>query len=591
VVEPVQARALPAAEAESARWFAPEWTMFPIAARRCVVVNPLNGASAELSADEYAILTACEGCRPLSKHEARAARKLGAPPEHRAFFRAVLERCARQGLLMPLADLVARFGAPSGSALPPPEIVVRSAGRAPLLRRLLSSAARLQERTQAVYRWHMLDDSRSEEDRRANRAAIESAPSLDVTYHDLSRESLESDLVEAFPGLASEIRSLLQAARPNEATYTRPLHYALLRFAGRRFLHLDDDVLLEPRRPPLANGGVQTDFGLEAAYWYQSFEAAFEACPELMLDPFAAHARWLGRPLADAWQQAQAEPGGHHVGNIPASLGARFGPAARVIFTGTQVLGDPGWGTFASQRLVLGPQTLQWLGSHPEAVNTFDSQIHWRGWPALHLAPQVVLSMTTLSGVDNSVLIGPGLRVGRASDPLVSEMTRTAHPAAWGAILPFALPHVRDGRRHWLAPDEEYILRPSRLLITYAQKRSPSIRSEDPGERLAALGALFVDLGAASDATLAALLEEQAADYVSHILFSVRQQLDDPRVPAAWKHVLTTWLGSPLLKLDRQSLGKHVVPLDALRSLARDYGRTLIAWPRLWAHCRGRFPS
>ena len=310
----------------------------------------------------------------------------------------------------------------------------------------------------------------------------------------------------------------------------------------------------------------------------------------MALDPFALHARWLGLPMADAWRQAAAEPGGHRVGSVPPSLGSRFAPAARVVFTGTHVLGDPGWGTFSGQQLAVSPETREWLAAHPEAAaRAFETQIQWRGWPALQLAPQTVLSMTTLSGIDNSVLIAPALRVGRATDTLVSEVTRAAHPAAWGAILPFALPHLRDGRRKWLTPSDNYQLRPTRLLISYAHRRSASIRADDPSERLATLGDMFVDLGGASRATLTALLEEQAADYVSRIVFSIHEQLDDSAVPAAWKEVLRAWLGSPALKLDAQSLRRHVVPLDPMRSLARGYGRTLIAWPRLWEHCRERF--
>ena len=595
VVDPVRGTiATPGAVNRSpnaTRWFAPSWWMRPLSARRCVVRNPLTGASAELTSGEYAVLSACEGCCTLAEFEQRAALKLSAPPAHRAAFRELLERCAREGLLTSLPDLTARFGAASEAALPPPPIVVRSASRPQLLRRLFASAAKAQERTGATYRWHMLDDSRDAEDRRANRDAIASVPSLDVTYHDLSlADSLEAKLIAAFPKLDVEIRALLQAGRRDEYTCARPLHYALLRFAGERFLHLDDDVLIEPRRSPLSGAGIETSFATEAAYWYESFDAAFADCPEVTLDPFAAHARWLGVPLADAWRQAQAEPGGHRIGDVPPALGSRFAPGARVVFTGTQVLGDPGWGTFAGQMLTVSPETRQWLGAHPEAArHALESQIQWRGWPALLLAPQVVLSMTTLSGIDNSVLIAPALRVGRATDTIVSEVTRAAHPAAWGAIMPFALPHLREGRRAWLKPSEMYVLRPTRLLISYANRRSPTIRASDPAERLAALGGMFVDLGGASDATLTALLEEQAADYVSRVLFSVHEQLDDPAVPAAWKDVLQSWLGSPLLKLDAQSLRRHVVPLDSLRALLRDYGRTLVAWPRLWEHCRGRF--
>ena len=54
-------------------WFAPPLQMLPLAARRCLVRNPLNGAAIEMSSGEYAFLSACEGCLPLAAHEARAA--------------------------------------------------------------------------------------------------------------------------------------------------------------------------------------------------------------------------------------------------------------------------------------------------------------------------------------------------------------------------------------------------------------------------------------------------------------------------------------------------------------------------------------
>src|SRR5258708_1271787 len=76
---------------------------------------PLNGASAELAAGEYGVLSACDGCRALDEHEARAAAQLAAPSEHRSAIREVLERCARRGLLMAVSELVGRFGAPAAS--------------------------------------------------------------------------------------------------------------------------------------------------------------------------------------------------------------------------------------------------------------------------------------------------------------------------------------------------------------------------------------------------------------------------------------------------------------------------------------------
>jgi hypothetical protein len=595
VVEPLQGAiaSTSAADRELAamRWFVPDWTVLPLSPRRCLVRNRLTGASAQLSSGEHAVLSACESCRTLEEHAARAARQLSAPPAHRPAINELLERCARQGLLVAVPDLVARFGPPVGAVLPPPEITITSADRPKLVKRLLTSAAKVQESTGAAYRWHFVDDSRSADARRGNREAIASVPALDVTYHDLSlAESLEAELIAAFPSLAHEISSLLMAARQGELTFARPVHYVLLRFAGRRFLHLDDDVVIEPRRPPLSRGGAETTVTREAAYWYESLDAGLAACPEIPLDPFAEHARWLGMPMADAWRQAESGPGGHRIGEIPPPLGAHFAPQARVVFTGSHVLGDPGWGSFSSQQLIVARETLDWLAAQPEAVRyAFESQIHWRGRPALHLAPQAGLSTTTLSGFDDSVLIPPSLRAGRAMDTTIGEMTRSIHPTAWEAILPFALPHVRDTRRNWLNPEDDQVLRPGRLLVWYARRRSASLHADGAAERLTTLGSLFVDLGGASDATLIGLLEEQAADRASRILFGIHQQLDDASVAAAWKDTLRSWLGSPLLRIDAASLRKYVASLDEVRSVARDYGRTLVVWPRLWEHCRDRF--
>ena len=110
---PCRGGARPAAQEEpfAMRWFVPALQMLPLGERHCVVRNPLtSGAGMELSSGEYAVLSACEGCRSLDEHEARVAARLGAPLEHRPAIRALLERCAQGGMLVAVPDLVARFG-------------------------------------------------------------------------------------------------------------------------------------------------------------------------------------------------------------------------------------------------------------------------------------------------------------------------------------------------------------------------------------------------------------------------------------------------------------------------------------------------
>jgi len=574
------------------RWFVPALQMLPLEERRCLVRNPLDGAGMELSSGEYAVLSACEGCRSLAEHEARAAMQLGAPPEHRAAIRALLEGCARSGLLSAVSDLVARFGPGREQAIVPlAGIVVRSADRPQLLRRLLTGAAELQTRTGVAYPWYVVDDSRQEESRRANREAIAANATLDATHLDLSvAESLEGELIAAFPQFAAEVRWLLGAAQGDEVTIGRPQNYLLLRFAGRRLLMADDDVTIQPRRPALSRPGVEVSVGAGAATWYENFDAAFDACPVLDLDPFAEHERWLGRPLAEAWPRAAGEPGGLAIGNLPAELGTSFAPRARVIFTSNHVLGDPGWGTFERQQLNLAPETRRWLAAHPDAARyAFESQIHCRGPVALRLAPHRSLSTTTVTGFDNTLLLPPTIRAGRGGDPLLGAAARSIHPEGWAVVLPFALPHLREARRQWLTPADTLALRAVHFVRLHLQIQGRSLVAERPDQRMETLGATLLDLAAADDATLTRWLMEAAAESAAGILFDMRQQLDDPALPASWKQVLSQWLVSPSFKLDRASLRARIASPQEVRSMARGYGRALQVWPQLWSFCRDRF--
>lgn len=576
---------------EATPWFAPAWQMLPLGKRRCLVRNPLNGAAIELSSGEYAVLSTCQGCQPLAEHELRAARELSAPLEHRPAFREVIERCARQGLLMALPDLVARFGPAQPVASPPPPIVVRTADRPQLLLRLLQGAATVQARTGCAYHWHVVDDSRHETSRQANRDAIARCHGLDVLHHDLAGQpSLEAELIQALPGLEAEIRLLLAAPEEGEATYGRPINYALLRFAGRRLFLVDDDVTIDPRRPALSSHGVEVSLAPEIAFWYESTEAALRDCPALEIDPFADHARWLGLPLAQAWRNAKELPGGLRVGDLPVHCGASFASDARVLFTRNQVLGDPGWDKFASSMLMLAPETRRWLAAQPDAARyALESQVHWRGRAALRIAPHQTLSTTTLTGVDNSVLMPPTERSGRDVDLLLGEVARCVHPSAWHVELPFALPHLRQARRAWLRPEQKLILPPSLLLVTRARALSPALRAEGAAERMHALAAGLLDLAAAGEARLRDLLEEQAIEHASRILFSIQEQLGDASLPAAWHATLQAWQRSPALGLDRESLRSCVVAPEVARAKVQGYARRLAAWPRIWNYCRERF--
>jgi hypothetical protein len=569
------------------QWLVPELSVLPLAARRCLVRNPLNGAAAELESGEYAVLSACEGCLSLDEHEARAMHRLSAPPEHRAAFRELLERCARSGLFMSLRDLASRLGPSRGVQAPPfAGLVVRTCERPQQLRRMLRSAAAMQERLGVSYPWHVIDDSRSDDSRRANQEALRECHSVDSSYHgSTTMDALALELKAAHPDLAAEIPALIAAGRDGEATYGRPLNYAALRFAGYRLLLLDDDVVLEPRSAPFLRDGIDVGTSPEAAFWYETFDEASAACPPFEGNTVEAHLRWLGLPLAHAWAQAERDSGGLRIGELHGDAADRFAPDARVLVTRSGLLGDPGWASFSAQRLLLAENTRTWLANHPDAVRyAFESQTHWRGPLSIGFVPRMLWSI--FMGLDNSRVVPPALRAAAGEDVVFAEAAACVHPHAWTIEFPFALPHLREQPRHWLTPRDKHVLEPARFLVEHARAHGRSIAAEDPVERMTRLGELFLDLARASDVTLDALLEEQALDYSSALLFGVREQLDAPTLPAAWKSALAEWLDSPTLKLDGASLRASIPAAATVRELAREYGHSLIAWPRLWSYRR-----
>jgi hypothetical protein len=291
-------------------------------------------------------------------------------------------------------------------------------------------------------------------------------------------------------------------------------------------------------------------------------------------------------PLAQAW--AQAERAGLAIRELDAEAAARFTPDAQVIFTRTGLLGDPGWVAFAAQQLVLSDETRQWLAANADAVRfAFESQIQWRGWLRTGLVPRALPS-STLLGVDNSLLMPPTLRSAAGEDIVFGEAVASIYPSAWTVNLPFALPHLRAQRRQWLTPRGSLGGDPARSLVLHARAHTSAIAAEAPRERMTRLGEIFRDFGETSETALVAALEDQAVEYASSLRFVIQEQLDDPVLPEAWRSLLREWLASPILKVDKNSLRASIAPPAVVRAFAQEYGRTLVAWPRLWAHCRER---
>src|SRR5437764_12893970 len=160
-------------EHRATRWLAPSLTTLPLSARRCRVRNVLNGATAESSADQTAVLTACDGCRTIDEHAVVIQRKLGLRDTERTTLTQWLGDFASLRRLISLDELRQRFASPAVStAAPFAGIAIRTCDRPALLNRALASAASLERRLGSRYHYIVLDDSRDTAHRAQNARTV-----------------------------------------------------------------------------------------------------------------------------------------------------------------------------------------------------------------------------------------------------------------------------------------------------------------------------------------------------------------------------------------------------------------------------------
>lgn len=562
--------------------------MLPIASRRCRVRNPVNGAVAALDVDRYAVLTACDGCRTLAEHATVVRQKLNAPADNAATILEWLNDFAAQGLLTPLDDLLRHLGGAPSPPAPFAGIVIRTCDRPGLLARALGSAAALAARYGRHDRYIILDDSQAIAHRAANRQAVATHPELGCTYLDLAAPTaLERELIQRFPDAGGTIAWLLGAPAAGEMTYGRPVNLALLLTAGQRLLMLDDDATLDPRRPPIGGPGFAVSSDNDELFCYPDRDALDAACPPLELDPIAAHLDSLGQSIGSLWARFSAASKVPMPISLDAGDVGRFNGGARALFTQNHAVGDPGSSLFPYHLLSLPRASRAKLLSDPAWPGyAFAKRFNWRGQPRLRLATKRPLTLTTLTGFDNGVMLPPTVRAHRNEDLLLGEMAQHVHPDGWLVDLPWGLSHWRHPAKAWLDPSAPFAQEPVHFLLDYLQQRSSTIESDTAADRMQALAALLLDLSAAGDRHLTDLLAEQVADTATRTLFSIATQLDDPALPAAWKDMLRPWLESPALSIDSASLRARSASTSSVRVLVANYGRALAAWPALWNAAR-----
>ncbi len=562
--------------------------MLPLAARLCRVRNPLSGVVAELSADQYAILTACEGCKTLDEHGLGVRHKLGVPDQDWPTISQWLSDFVSRGLFVSLDDLVNRLGSDADwTPAPFAGVVIRTSDRPELLARVLKSAAVLEQRNKSRYRFQVLDDSRNDANIAANRKTVVEC-GLDCIHHDLSKEhAIAAALRMQFPAATGDITWLMGKPTSGEATYGRPVNLALLLTAGRRVLMLDDDAVLDPRLPPARATGLEVSSRSDELFCYGTQAELEDACPAVAIDPIAAHLEVIGAPVGSLWRKYTGDAHVLALTELTGEDASRFAPDARVLVTQNHAVGDPGSSMYPYHLLTLPVASREQLLSVPDRLSiAFRERHHWRGHARARLTPNRPLTFTTLAGLDNSALLPPTIPSNRNEDLLLGDIIRYLHTGAWSFDLPWGLPHRRLPAKQWLDSSTAFPQEPVHFVMDYLEQRAASIVSEAPADRMRALAATLLDLSESTNLHVAALLEQQAADTASRVRYAIQAQLDDPSIPALWKQVLPPWLSSPTLSMSPDMLRRRLASPELVRGMAEHYGRALAIWPDIWEWAR-----
>jgi hypothetical protein len=565
---------------------------------RVLVRNPRNGRQAVLTPDVYGALLGCRRFHTLADHARRLTALNPALAGQEAEVLDVLRSVQADGLML-AADIypvTLKPASPPKYHVDKPVVAVLTWERPEALDRCLASLA---ERVNAetVARFVIIDDSRSETARSANRARTEAfaesagAPVLYLGAEE-QRGFMEA-IIRQIPALESQVRFLLDRERWAEHwTSGLARTVSLLISVGQRLVVFDDDVVCEVYEPEHA-GGVGFAENEREARFYGDRSDWQEERAEAGLDPVLRHLRVLGSSLDDALA-ALGVPDLSPQDFSGADLETleRLRPDSRVLVSECGSMGDAGTANL-NWIAALEGSSLERLLSDPDTVeHALTTRNCWVGQRRHHFLPRAYMSQCT--GLDNRSLLPPYTPVLRGEDQLFGSMVHFIHPHAVVADQAWAVAHLPVPERRWSEEEQRFdTSQPFQnfALAAMSGDRGHS-RAREPLKRLGHLARVFDDL---SDTDTAELRRDYARSQVEARATDFRdltQALEAAGdAPERWQRFLEEALERLNLELVENPEDGPIRGYppgqegDALlawwQGYWRDFGQALRAWPAI----------
>lgn len=567
-------------------------------AAELLVINRQTRRRALMGANIQGLFALFQEFRTIEEHQKHALQALSQRGLTPVPVDALLEDLLAAGLMVTAEEWLSRF--PASEARPSETrdwvLAIATCDRPAYLRRLLNSLAPHVSGTVRPRSVLLIDDSRQPEHVDQNREVFGEwlgATALDGAVWDRERRGrFVQTLLEAFPGHRRTLRWLLDpSAFPADVmTVGQVRNFATLMTAGYEVLALDDDCVAQPFLHPGSASGLRLRSHAGELHPYAEPDAMWGDAQSIDLNPLQAHLDALGSPLQGAFAAlGQTWRATDWIRSVDPLTHARLLPDAMVGLTSNAVLGDPGLGDLTA--FYAKPS-----GNVEERIAFLDavdadqplSRLFWRGGVHSWVSFGSPLLTSTLTGLDNRLLVPPGGPTGRGSDDrMLGAVLSGLYPQLGRLEFNWALPHLPEQWRPWKRPGADTGTAdpdPPALLIDAADHGAARLQGHGPDQRLAELAHHFAFLAHGTDASLRIYADERVVEGTLARMQGFRTNLRHPAMRGAMRDDLER-----LLRRGEAQAARPFVPdvqwLRYFRASCEVYSDALTLWPELrkWA--------
>lgn len=570
--------------------------VYPLSNEECVFRARDTGEKHVMTMQVLRALDLCSYFRPLDEHVQVVMNGIAELKGRDQDVRRVLEALISRGLMVTAADALEAMPDDGGTPASAAGVMVRSSGRPRELDRLLSSLSGIHATFGVEYPCYVFDDSGSAEAGAECEALCARWRDGGLPVHWLGEEwqrRFADDLVSRSGQRAGLADWLLMPRDGAGFTGGRALNLILLAAAGRRFVLVDEDLVLEPRMVGDPVGMSLAAEGWEVWFHGNADEAAGSG-RALDSDPIADLLAPLGRPLPWVVKHLAARP--DELKGVDQRTLQSLGSDAPLIGTTSGIYGDAATGASNGWCYTLsGPSRDRFRASREDYDRNRRTRWVTRARPRASLLKHTSF---TRNGMDGSRMLPPTLPFGRSEDRFQNSLTTYMYPGSRVLDFPWALGHFPLDKRKWSADalkDASRVGLADFLSDTMLQV-GEHMPGQEPGTRLRLAAEMLGNVADMTDAELSARLDEYLVFIRSDLVAQLQRQLAaEPNAPVYWAADVRA-----IIETNSKALMSQVFPRlvempteagdgDALAWLRREIGalsESLRAWPELWNAAR-----